>query len=108
MINSCIGTDKTEFVFNDDRADAGAEHLTAFLKNQFNDAWVFLGLFCQIKRSLRRRDRSEVYCPPFGFADDLLGDNENVAILNLDICLAQTLDNNIRQVVVSADKGKVL
>ncbi len=45
---------------------------------------------------------------PLGFADDLLRDDKDIVVLQFDFCFLQGLKQNIRQVVILADKGNVL
>lgn len=105
MIDPCVGADEAEFLFDDDRADAGAQDFVAFLQDQFNDARIFFGLFGEFDGALRRRDRCEIHCPPFGFGNDLLRKDENIVVLKFNFIFLQGVKNNIRQVVAVADEG---
>ena len=107
MIDPRVRADKTEFVFNDDRADAGAQDFVAFLQDQLNNARVFFGLFGKFDGALRWRDGCEIHCPSFGFGNDFLCENKNIVILKFDFIFLQGIKNNIRQVVAVADEGDV-
>ena len=51
---------------------------------------------------------SNVSHASFGFADDLLREDKDIVVLQLNFCVLQGLKQNIRQVVILADKGNVL
>jgi hypothetical protein len=77
------------------------------MEDQFNNTRVFLALFRQLDGALRRFDGLQVYRAPLGFGDDLLGQDKDVVILERELAVSKCPDNNIRQVVISADPWNV-
>jgi hypothetical protein len=80
MVNPRVGADESETMLDDDRPDAHAQDFVALLQQEFHDTRIFFGLPRQFQRSSAWRDSGEIHHPPFGFADDLRCDNEDVAI----------------------------
>jgi hypothetical protein len=105
MINPRVGANEAEFVFHDDRTDARPQDFVAFLKDQFNDARIFLCLLGKLDGALRRCDRCKIYRPPFGLGNYFLRENKDIVVLKCNFIFPQRIKNNIRQVVAVADEG---
>ena len=53
---------------------------------------------------LTRSNLCQVHHAPFGFAHDLLSENQDIVILQCEAGGGQRIENNIRQVIALADQ----
>lgn len=99
----------SEVVPGDDRpALAGHEVGAGFSEDQFHDLGRFTGARGQVEGSRAGRHTREIDKPPLGDRDDLRGDNDHIAVLQIRGLSGQDIRNQARKIIAAGDGGERL
>lgn len=107
MINAGVGADKALFMFDNDQARTGADDLIAFLQDQLDDAWVFMGLLSKLKGARARLHIHKTDKASLRLADDLLREDEDITIHNMQVGMLTGLHDDPGEVVAFLDQGDI-
>ncbi len=84
MVDAGVGAHKSQAVLDDDRPRARAQDGVALAQDQLDQPGVLIDLHRQLAGARGRRDPHQVDQAPFGFGDDLLSENQDIAILQAE------------------------
>lgn len=107
-VDAAVGAKESVVCFSDQYSVLAANHSAALTQRQFHDTRIVAELPCPRQRFVRRSDGRQINYPAFGFGDDLMFDDENVAGEKALTVAAKRLDQFIGDGIAWLDVGSKL
>ena len=99
MVDAGIRHDKAEAVLGDNQIRAMPHNAARFREHDLDKARILAGLGRERDGALRRDDARNLDDAAFGFRDDLLRDNDDIAICELDPRRLTCGQRDLREIV---------
>ncbi len=105
-IDSGIGADKTVDGFSDDDAALHFDDALGFAEHELDDTRIFCPFPRPVACVFRWFDGIQTNDSAFRLGDNLLRDDENIAVGDLDVAVVHEIHHEMREIIALTDLGQ--
>ena len=104
-INARIGENESQPMNHDQHAAPITENVVTFGEDELDETGILVGLSGQFNGPVGRRDRLERYNPTLRLGNDLLGNDDDVAVAQGVACPGDAFHDERRDIITGLHKG---